>query len=99
MKQVQMNAYGTPTVLTMMEIDVPKAQAGKILLKVKAVGVNYSDVLRRKNTYLMPTPLLYILGAEAVGEIVGLGKGVKAQPFQIGSRMRSSPFKSSYHIG
>lgn len=82
-----MNAYGTPTVLTMIDTAVPKPQAGEILLKVEAVGVNYSDVLRRKNTYFMPTPLPYILGAEAVGEIVGLGEGVNAPPFQIGSRV------------
>lgn len=82
-----MNAYGTPNVLTIIETAVPTPQPGEILLKVEAIGVNYSDVLRRKNTYFMPTPLPYILGAEAVGEIVGLGEGVPPVPFGIGSRV------------
>jgi NADPH:quinone reductase len=87
MTQVQMSEYGKPDVLKLATVEVPKPKAGEVLIKVEAIGVNYSDVLRRKNTYFMPTPLPYVLGAEAVGEIVSVGEGVDAPPFQVGNRV------------
>jgi NADPH:quinone reductase len=87
MQQVQMSAYGKPDVLQLATVAIPQPKAGEVLLKVEAAGVNYSDVLRRKNTYFMPTPLPFVLGAEAVGEIVAVGEGVDAPPFQVGNRV------------
>jgi NADPH2:quinone reductase len=66
-KQVQFSAYGSPDVLTVVESEIPVPQAGEIRVKVEAIGVNYSDILRRKNMYFMPTPLPYVPGAEVVG--------------------------------
>jgi NADPH:quinone reductase len=83
MKQVQFNQYGSPDVLTLVETVIPQPKAGEVLIKVEAIGVNYSDILRRQNTYFMPTPLPHILGTEAVGQIIALGEGV-AEPYAIG---------------
>ncbi|NOK58857.1 MAG: NADPH:quinone reductase or related Zn-dependent oxidoreductase [Chloroflexi bacterium AL-W] len=87
MKQVQLNAYGSADVLRVVEVDTPQPRAGDLLIEVEAAGVNFSDVLRRRNTYFMPTPLPYVLGAEAVGTIVAVGEGVPAQSFQLGQRV------------
>lgn len=76
MKQVQMQNYGSPEVLKLVETEIPVPMAGEVLVKVKAIGVNYSDILRRKNTYFQETPLPFVLGTEAVGEIVSVGEGV-----------------------
>jgi len=86
MKQVQITDYGTAEVLRLIETDIPVPAPGQILLEVKAAGVNFSDILRRRNTYFMPTPLPYILGAEAVGNIVELGEGV-GEPFAKGAQV------------
>jgi NADPH:quinone reductase len=83
MKQVQFNQYGSPDVLTVVETAMPQAKAGEVLIKVEAIGVNYSDILRRQNTYFMPTPLPHVLGTEAVGKIIALGEGV-AEPYAVG---------------
>lgn len=87
MQQIQLSEYGSPDVLTLVTVAVPQPKPGELLIRVEAAGVNYSDVLRRKNTYFMPTPLPYVLGAEAVGEIVAVGEGVDASPFQSGNRV------------
>jgi NADPH:quinone reductase len=83
MKQVQFNQYGSPDVLTLVETVIPQPKAGEVLIKVEAIGVNYSDILRRQNTYFMPTLLPHILGTEAVGQIIALGEGV-AEPYTVG---------------
>ena len=86
MKQISVTQYGPANVLDVVETSIPEPGAGEILLKVTAIGVNYSDVLRRRNTYFMPTPLPYVLGSEAVGEVVKRGKEV-ANPYPIGSKV------------
>lgn len=97
MRQIQIAEYGSSKVLNLVNTGMPMPQAGELLIRVEAAGVNYSDVLRRKNTYFMPTPLPYVLGAEAVGEIVDMGDGLQSSPFHIGSRVLAIlPFGGGY---
>lgn len=86
MKQVSLTSFGSIESLQVVEQPVPSPGKGQLLVRVIAAGVNYSDLLRRRNTYFMPTPLPYVLGAEAVGEVVALGDGV-GEPYQTGSRV------------
>lgn len=85
-KQVGFSEYGQPDVLKLVEAEMPKPKTGEVLIKVSAIGVNYSDILHRKNTYFMPTPLPYVLGAEVVGIIEQVGEGV-TEPYLIGARV------------
>ncbi len=73
MKRVVLHGYGGPQQLVVEETVIPAIREDEVLLKVEAAGVNYSDALRRRNTYFMPTPLPYVLGAEAVGTIEEVG--------------------------
>jgi NADPH:quinone reductase len=96
MKQVQFNQYGSPDVLKLVETDIPQPKAGEVVIKVDATGVNFSDTLRRRNQYFQPTPLPYVLGAEAVGQIVSVGDGV-AEPYNIGATVLAIlPFGGGY---
>lgn len=76
MKQVQINQYGSPDVLKIVETDIPQPKQDEVIIKVNAIGVNYADVLRRQNKYFKPTPLPYVIGTEAVGTIEEIGEGV-----------------------
>ncbi|MEO0471295.1 MAG: zinc-binding dehydrogenase [Bacteroidota bacterium] len=78
MKKIQFSTYGAPEVLQLCEVKMPQPGPGQVLVKVAAAGVNFSDILRRENRYFMPTPLPYVPGSEAVGEIVSIGEGVTA---------------------
>lgn len=76
MKQVQFSQFGSPDVLQIVKTKLPTPQAGEVLIRIQAIGVNYADVLRRKNTYFQPTPLPFVLGSEVVGNIIAVGEGV-----------------------
>ena len=96
MKQVQLNQFGSPNELTIVETAIPQPKAGEVLIQVEAIGVNYSDTLRRRNKYFQPTPLPYVLGAEAVGKIVSVGDGVTA-PYAVGTTVLAIlPFGGGY---
>ncbi len=84
MRQVRLDRYGAPGELRLVETTIPRPQAGEVLVKVEAIGINYADTLRRRNLYFQPTPLPYVIGTEAAGEVVALGEGVGA-PYAVGT--------------
>ncbi len=95
-KQVVFNQYGSPDVLQLVTTDMPQPSQGEVLIKTLAIGVNYSDVLRRRNTYFQATPLPFVLGSEVVGEIVSVGNGV-GTPFIQGTKVLAIlPFGGGY---
>jgi NADPH:quinone reductase-like Zn-dependent oxidoreductase len=69
------------------EVEDPKPEPGELLVKTGAAGVNPVDVAIRaaKHPYAKLVKPPYIPGAEAAGEIVGMGEGVEG--FQIGQRV------------
>ncbi|KOY88129.1 NADPH:quinone reductase [bacterium 336/3] len=96
MKQVQLKQYGSPDELKLIETNIPQPKTGEVVIKVEAIGVNYSDTLRRRNQYFQPTPLPYILGSEAVGQIVSVGD-VVTEPYGVGTRVLAIlPFGGGY---
>ncbi|WP_374946449.1 zinc-binding alcohol dehydrogenase family protein [Agreia sp.] len=77
MKAVQISEYGSPEVLTVVDLPVPTPGPGQILVKVEAAGVNFSDVTRRRNDpYPDATPLPFVLGGEVAGTVTARGEGV-----------------------
>lgn len=76
MKQITIHEYGDADVLKVAEVEQPRPGPGEVLIKVEAAGINFSDILRRQNRYVFPTPLPFVLGAEAAGTIIELGEGV-----------------------
>jgi NADPH:quinone reductase len=96
MKQVLLNEFGSPEKLKTIETNIPCPKEGEVVIKVEAIGVNYSDTLRRRNQYFQQTPLPYVLGSEAVGIIVSVGEGVN-EPFVMGARILAIlPFGGGY---
>jgi NADPH:quinone reductase len=95
-KQIVFNEYGAPDVLHVVERPLVQPLAGEVLIRVKAIGVNYSDSLRRRNTYFQPTHLPFVLGTEAVGIIEAVGPEVP-EPFEPGTRVLAIlPFGGGY---
>ena len=76
MQAIDPAATGGPDVLIAVERPVPVPQAGEVLLKTAAAGVNRPDVLQRMGLYPMPPGTPTIMGLEAAGEVVALGAGV-----------------------
>ncbi|MEH6996118.1 NADPH:quinone oxidoreductase family protein [Neobacillus drentensis] len=76
MKAVQLQKFGGPEVLEIIEIDRPVPIGREVLIEIKAIGVNYADTARREGQYVVKTPLPFIPGAEIAGVVTAIGEKV-----------------------
>ena len=76
MQVVEITEDGGPEVLKLETRDVPAPQAGEVLIKVAAAGVNGPDLVQRRGHYPPPKGATDLLGLEVAGEVVALGSGV-----------------------
>ena len=76
MTAIAIREPGKPDVLVPQERDTPQPQAGEMLVKVAAAGVNRPDVMQREGKYPPPPGASDIPGLELAGEVVKLGDGV-----------------------
>lgn len=87
MKAVYITEFGGPEVLEIREVpDPPKPSGSKILVRVRAAGLNRPDLLQRRGLY--PPPAGFspnIAGMEFAGEIVEPGE--QAEAFKPGARV------------
>ncbi|TAK90918.1 MAG: NAD(P)H-quinone oxidoreductase [Burkholderiaceae bacterium] len=70
MRAIEITSFGGPEVLQVCERPVPVPQAGEVLIKVAAAGVNRPDVLQRLGKYPVPPGASDLPGLEVAGEIV-----------------------------
>ena len=83
MKAVRCTRYGPPESLVVENIPAPTAQAGEVVVQVKAAGVNFPDSLIIQNRYQLKPPLPFTPGGELAGVVARVGEGVtRFQPGQ-----------------
>ena len=75
-------------VLSLDELAVPDPGAGEVLVRVRAVAVNFPDVLLARGQYQVRPELPFVPGIEFVGEVVELGEG--ADGVGVGDRVLGS---------
>ena len=73
---IEIREPGEPDVLVPVERPKPAPDAGEVLIKVAAAGVNRPDVLQRRGGYAPPPGASDIPGLEVAGTIEALGPGV-----------------------
>ena len=76
MKQMVITKYGNTDVLKIQERKDPKPSVGEVLINVKAIGVNFADILARKGLYPDAPKPPCVVGYEVSGIIEAAGKGV-----------------------
>lgn len=76
MKAVQIQAYGGPEVVDVVDTDTPEPGPGQVLVKAHTFGLGYPDVLLRTGVYKWKPALPSILGNEMSGHVAALGAGV-----------------------
>jgi NADPH2:quinone reductase len=76
MKVVRIHERGGTEVMRVEEVDTPHPRAGQVVVRVRAAGVNFADLMQRDGTYPVLWPLPAVLGVEVAGEIVEVGRGV-----------------------
>jgi NADPH2:quinone reductase len=75
MKAMRAHQFGGPDQLRLEEAPEPQLQAGQVLIRVRAAGINPADLVRLSGR-LGALPLPYIPGTDVCGEIERLGAGV-----------------------
>ncbi len=70
MRAIEITQPGAPDVLRLCDRPLPVLQAGEVLIKVHAAGVNRPDVLQRTGNYPVPAGASDLPGLEVAGEIV-----------------------------
>ncbi|MFN4215692.1 zinc-binding dehydrogenase [Exiguobacterium sp.] len=102
MKAVQVIGYGDVDQLQVVDIPVPEPKQGEVLVRVKACGINNTEIWMREGAYgtgkesgWRPEGVQFprVPGSDVTGEIVSVGNGVKET--MIGRRVILFPFTSS----
>lgn len=62
--------------LELTEVPEPSPGPGEVLIRVKAAGVNFPDLLMSQGKYQMKPELPFILGMECAGVVEAVGEGV-----------------------
>lgn len=73
---IEITEPGGPEKLAATTRPVPQAEAGEVLIRIMAAGVNRPDCVQRQGHYAPPPGVTDIPGLEVAGEIVALGEGV-----------------------
>ncbi|HLI62990.1 MAG TPA: NADPH:quinone reductase [Terriglobales bacterium] len=81
MKAIVVREFGGPEVLRLEEISTPRPNAGQVLVRIHAAGVNPYDTYMRTGTYAIKPPLPYTPGSDGAGVVEAVGEGVtKVKP-------------------
>ena len=92
MKALVADPVGGPENLKYIDLPTPEPGDGEVLVKIEAIGVNFTDIYFRKGFYKTPeTPVR--LGNEGAGTIAQVGKGVK---WPVGARVAYTMARGSY---
>lgn len=82
-KAIKITETGNANVMKFVDVELKKLAPNEVLIRNKAIGLNYIDVYHRAGTY--PLPLPTGIGLEAAGVIEEIGSDVKE--FKVGDRV------------
>lgn len=83
-KAIVVAKTGGPEVLDFKEVDVPAPGPGQVLVRHRAIGLNFVEIYFRAGVYPAPS-MPFTPGSEAAGVIEALGPGVTE--FKVGDRV------------
>lgn len=84
MKALTFSTFGDSDVLEYIEIPNPELKSDEILVEMKAIGLNFADVYRRKGNYHLKGNPPFIAGYEGAGIVVDANNHTE---FKIGDRV------------
>ena len=67
MRAVQIQEFGGPEVLQVVDLPMPEPADGQVLIEVSRAGINFADTHQRENSYLAPYEVPLVLGGEVAG--------------------------------
>ena len=85
MYSIVANKPGDTSVLQRKGIELTELKSNEILIKNRAIGVNFIDIYFREGLYPWPVDKDLVLGSEGAGEVEAIGPNVTK--FKIGDRV------------
>ena len=82
---VSITKAGSPSVLKIVDIEMPVPKQEEVTIEVHYAGINFADTLMRLGLYQPRPPFPFTPGYEVSGIIKSLGKGVTR--FEVGQRV------------
>lgn len=79
MKAIRVHETGAPEVMRLEEVPDPRPEAGEILVRIRAIGVNPVDTYLRAGSQGYRPELPYTPGRDAAGEVEAVGPGVEGR--------------------
>jgi NADPH:quinone reductase len=70
MKALTFSTFGNADVLNYIDVPNPQLQANEVLVQMKAIGLNFADIYRRKGNYHLKGEPPFIAGYEGAGVVV-----------------------------
>lgn len=77
MKALLFETFGGPEVLQFCDVPDPVVPPGHVQLAMRAIGVNFADLHRRRGNYFLPGQPPHINGYEGAGVVVAIGESVE----------------------
>lgn len=78
MKAWQVTHYGEPEEMVFAEVDAPAPKAGQVLVRNRACGLNFFDLLQCQGKYQARPAFPFTIGAEVAGTVEAVGEGVRS---------------------
>ena len=85
MRAILSKAVGGPETLSLEEMEDPTPGRGQVVIEVKAVGINFPDVLIIEDRYQFKPQRPFAPGGEIAGVVDAVGEGVTG--FRRGDRV------------
>ena len=89
MRVWQVTHYGEPEEMALAEVETPAARNGQVLIRNRAWGFNFFDLLQCQGKYQSRPAFPFTIGAEVAGVIEEAGPGVDG--LRVGQRVASLP--------
>ncbi|CAG9762063.1 unnamed protein product [Ceutorhynchus assimilis] len=89
MRAVVLTGFGGLKSVKILKKPEPTVNDGEVLIRVKACGLNFQDLMVRQGAIDSPPKCPFILGFECAGDIEQVGEGV--EDFQVGDRVVALP--------
>jgi NADPH2:quinone reductase len=93
MKALQLMAYEGPDALEVVEIASPLPTADSIIIDVRAIGINFPDLLITEGLYQLKPDLPFVPGSEVSGVVSDAPTG---SGYQVGDRVAAFVWSGGY---
>ena len=98
MKALLFDRFGGPDVLEFRDLPDVEVPPGHVQIALRAAGVNFADIHRRRGNYFLPGQPPHINGYEGAGVVVAIGAGVEG--IKVGDRIgfADCPFANATRV-